>query len=170
MPRAAPTTVVEQRITLGQFERQALLRAGREARTGLGLSIGASMIGRVAVPLAIASGAAAIALGLAGMGLGQNLDKEKIEAITIGTPDVKRTRMDGTEQTIPNIAYGIPVIGPLFGTGMRIGEKSAETVSGFFAAIEDFEARFKQNLADTVADVTGGGGGGSSSGGGGGGF
>lgn len=170
MPRAAPTSVVEQRITLGTYERAELRRLERQAKIGLGIS----GLSAVAVPLAIGTGAVAIGLGFLGFGLGSDLDKQAIRNLVIGTPEVKRTRADGSEQAIKNPLYGIPVLGPLFGSGMRLGETTAEATTSIFTkaveAVEEVEQTLRDNLSDTFTDLTDGGGVGGSGRGGGGGF
>ncbi len=153
MPRAAPTQVVEQRITLGTYERNELRRLERQAKVGLALS----GVSAVAVPLAIGTSAVAVGLGLLGFGLGSDLDKDRLKELVIGTRDVRRTRKDGTEQVIKNPLYGVPVLGPLFGSGMRFGEVTAEAtttvVDEVLSAIEETEATLRENLAQTFEDV-----------------
>lgn len=173
MPRAAPTSVVEQRITLGTYERNELRRLERQAKIGLGIT----GLSAVAVPLAIGTAAVAVSLGLAGFGLGNDLDKEAIRNLVLGTPVINRTRRDGSEQEIKNPLFGVPVLGPLFGTGMRLGEASAEATTSLvdqvLSGIESLEDTLKQNISDTLTDLTDGGGvdgGASWRGGGGGGF
>lgn len=154
MPRAAPAQVVEQRVTLGTYERNKLARLERMARINsatLGLN-------RVLMPLAVGFSSTAGALALVGLGLGSNLDKERILDVLIGTPTIKRTRADGSEQVIENIFHGVPIFGPLFGTGMRIGEKSAEVTTNLWTktveAVEEAEATLKENLKATLDDIT----------------
>ncbi|MGB0377283.1 MAG: hypothetical protein ACPGGE_00560 [Poseidonia sp.] len=154
MPRAAPAQVVEQRVTLGTYERNKLARLERLAR------VNAATLGvnRVLMPMAVAFSSTAGALALVGLGLGSNLDKERILDVIIGTPSIKRTRADGSEQEIANLFYGVPVLGPLFGTGMRIGEKSAEATTNLWTktveAVEEAEATLKENLKATLDDIT----------------
>ena len=153
MPRAAPSQVVEQRITLGSYERNELRRLERQAKIGLGIS----GLSAVAVPLAIGTSAVAVGLGLLGFGLGSDLDKERLGDLVIGTPDVRRTRKDGSEQVIKNPLYGVPVLGPLFGSGMRFGEVTAETTTAIvdevINAIEETEATLRENLSQTFEDL-----------------
>lgn len=131
MPRSAPSTVVEQRITLGTYERQQaehLLTAVRRATIAQASARAASSLGLITV-------GGAVALGLVGLGLGDDLDRERIRDVILGTPSVRRTKADGTEQVIENPLFGVPILGPLFGTGMRIGEKTAEVVTETVAAV-----------------------------------
>ena len=154
MPRAAPAQVVEQRITLGTYERNKLARLERLAR----VNAATQGLNRVLMPMAVAFSSTAGALALVGLGLGSNLDKERILDVIIGTPSIKRTRADGSEQEIANLFYGVPVLGPLFGTGMRIGEKSAEATTNLWTktveAVEEAEATLKENLKATLDDIT----------------
>jgi hypothetical protein len=143
MPRNAPDKVTEHRLTLGTFERsqiEPLLVEMRQAAKGAKVATWSAAIGAVAMPLAIASVGGAVALGLVGFGLDGNLDRQSIRDVILGTPSVRRTRKDGTEQEIENPFFGFPIIGPLFGTGMRIGEKTAEattqTVTTVTTAVE----------------------------------
>lgn len=158
MPRAAPTQVVEQRITLGTYERNELRRLERQAKVGLALS----GVSAVAVPLAIGTSAVAVGLGLLGFGLGSDLDKDRIKELVIGTQEVRRTRKDGTEQVIKNPLFGVPVLGPLFGSGMRFGEVTAEAtttvIDEILTTIENVEETIRENLSDTFTDLTDGGG------------
>jgi len=133
MPRSAPEKVVEHRITLGTYERARLEQAANTARNA---AIVAS-VGRIVPSIALASVGAALGLGLIGFGLDSDLDRERIRDVLIGTPNVRRTRRDGTEQVVENIFFGVPILGPLFGTGMRIGEKTAEAVSNTANAVDE---------------------------------
>lgn len=137
MPRAKPDRVVEHRLTLGNAERTMLVEAGKQARTyGYG-RLGVQATTGTLSAIAGASAAGVIALGLIGLGLNGNLDREAIRNLTIGAPAVERTRQDGSAQVIENPLYGVPILGPLFGTGMRIGEKTAEAASSVVAAVQD---------------------------------
>ena len=140
MPRNAPDKVTEHRLTLGTYERQQIdpiLAEIRQAARGARVATWGAAIGQVALPLAIASGAGVLALGLVGLGLDGNLDRERIRDVILGTPSVRRTRRDGTEQEVQNPFFGVPIVGPLFGTGMRVGEKTAEAVSKTANAVDD---------------------------------
>lgn len=133
MPRAAPTSVIEQRLTLGTYERakiEELEQYGKRA-----LMVGS--LSAVALPMALVGAAGAISIGMVGFGLNNDLNKEAIRNILIGVPSIRRTRADGSEQTIDNIFFGVPIIGPLFGTGMRIGEKTAEATTRAVSAVEE---------------------------------
>ncbi len=144
MPRASPTQVIEQRLTLGTYERNKIEEVERIATRGLTVAT----VGAVAMPLAIAGAAAAVSVGLVGFGLSDDLDREAIRNLIIGTPSISRTKLDGSEQVINNPVYGIPIIGPLFGTGLRIGEYTAEGVTG---AVGKAAEALESVLSDAVA-------------------
>ncbi len=143
MPRASPTQVIEQRLTLGTYERNKIEEVERLAKRSLTVA----GVGAVAMPLAVVGAAGALAVSMTGLGLGDVLDKEAIRNITIGAPSVSRTRRDGSEQVIENPLFGVPLLGPLFGTGMRLGEKTAEATSATVEAIA--------NALDATYDATG---------------
>jgi hypothetical protein len=150
MPRNAPDAVTETRLTLGTWERnqvQPILdEVASAAKAAKWAAFGASA-GSVMTPLVIGGVGGALALGLVGFGLGDALDKERIRNIILGTPQVERTRADGTTQTIENLFFGVPIIGPLFGTGMRIGTSTAEAVTSAAASVDEA-------LTDVVGAIT----------------
>jgi len=150
MPRRAPDSTQEMRVTLGTFERSQLepvLKSAARANTSESVLRYASAFNQVALPLAIAGVGGALALGLVGLGLDGALDRERIRDVILGTPNVRRTRRDGTEQVIENPFFGVPIIGPLFGTGMRIGEKTAEAVTDTINTVDDA-------ISDAVGSVS----------------
>lgn len=130
MPRKAPSSVNENRITLGNFERdefkqtldavQRQMRinsvvAGVQALTTAGAIVGVGYLGFLSI------GMIAKALGYAG----DLVEEVKDTATTVifgqeeyVTGEVKD---DGTPNNIKNPANDIPVIGGLFGLGMKIG-------------------------------------------------
>lgn len=149
LPRSAPDQVREHRLTLGTYERnqvEPILAEVRQAARGAKVATWSAAIGAVAMPLAIASVGGALALGMVGFGLDGNLDRQAIRDVILGTPSVRRTKADGTEQEIENPFFGFPIIGPLFGTGMRIGEKTAEATT----AAADVVATAAKDAADAV--------------------
>ncbi len=140
MPRNAPDRVQEHRLTLGTYERQQiepLIQEVTSAAKGAKVATWTAAIGAVALPMALVTAGGAIALGLVGFGLDNVLDRERIRDVLLGTPSVTRTRRDGTEQTIDNLFFGVPIIGPLFGTGMRIGERTVEAATGTINTVDD---------------------------------
>lgn len=127
-------------MTLGNYERKSLERIERTLK----VRTWTDTVSALAMPFAVVGAAGALGVALVGFGLNDDLNKEAIRNILIGVPEVKRTRRDGTEQVIENPAFGVPIIGPLFGTGLRIGEKTAEAttraVDAALTAVEETTA------------------------------
>lgn len=145
MPRASPTSVVVQRVEFGNVERELLRSTRNLARA----QIASRTFTGTLSALAGATAGGVLALSLVGLGLNGDIDREAIRNLTIGAPAVERTRLDGSAQVIENPLFGVPILGPLFGTGMRIGAKTAEATT----TIVDEVARA---ASDVAAVATGG--------------
>lgn len=142
MPRKAPSSVIENRITLGNFERDefkqtmdalqrqlkvdAALKAGQTVMN-VGAIIGVGYLGFLSV------GILAKSLGYAG----DLVDKVKDGAsqAVFGKQSIVSNR---TGQTIKNPVHDIPIIGGLFGLGMDIGNAGFDGEPGFFSPLNVF--------------------------------
>lgn len=141
MPRKSPSTVNEQRVTLGSFERDLLkpvlkAQAARDNVRTAGF-VGVGLVATTAVVGVSWLGFEAfmLAKGLTGE---YEATKEKIkkgfEAVTVGLPSYKTTAPPNPNDTRfrdpddptrrVNPAAGVPIVGALVGLGMVIGEKT----------------------------------------------
>lgn len=130
MPRQAPSSVAEQRVTLGNYERTELkqtldavqrqmkinsvVRVGQTALTA-GAVIGVGYLGFLSVSML------AKAFGYVG-DIAEEV-RDAAETVVFGKDEyvTGQYKDDGTPNNIKNPVNNIPIIGGLFGAGMEIG-------------------------------------------------